>query len=303
MDSVRFFRFDSMATDGVPQARIFDGLPDCRMSLDNWSYNTTEVPVQELPGDPLWPWAAGCIIPMLLAALSLVIPFLVCEWLIHQDWCKPYLITYHGQPRWREPDRNAYSQIPLRDLLWKAFTKTGLLAVGGALVLFCLQLPIFHLENLQHLPGVTEGTCQFLGMFLVIDFFTYAAHWAFHKSDFLWKHVHAFHHHVHTPTALATTYATFWDSAINGAVPFIVGAAIVQPNPLIFYANICFFVSNFVVIHSGIDAPWLRVLMLEFLPFRVSARLHDKHHKSSGRHATNLGTLTTFWDWPFGTLE
>jgi len=43
--------------------------------------------------------------------------------------------------------------------------------------------------------------------------------------------------------------------------------------------------------------------MLEFLPFRVGARLHDKHHKSSGRHATNLGTLTTFWDWLFGTLE
>jgi len=251
----------------------------------------------------------GCFIPMFIASMGLVVPMVFLEWFIRVPRFQKRLITYSGA-RTRFPggsDTTKGGMPSHHHLIETTIKKIAILSVGGGFMLYNLKLPMFHPDRLMAIPGIGQFVREFGVMFVLVDFLLWLVHFALHKNEFLWEHVHAVHHSVRLPTPLTTAYASFADSALNGAMPLIVGAAVVNPSPWVFYAILSFFVPHFVLIHSGIDnskIPFLvRILNLGFLPYRVGTNFHDRHHKMSGKEATDLGTMLSFWDFLFGTLS
>lgn len=91
----------------------------------------------------------------------------------------------------------------------------------------------------------------------------------------------------------------------RGGLPTLLAAAAVRPHPLVLYVSVALNVAENVVNHSGIDAAWLNLVALKWLPLHAPMAHHDAHHKYSnhGAGAKILGGSTTVWDWAFGTLS
>jgi len=209
------------------------------------------------------------------------------------------LVSYNDKGvRW-EPG----SLPAIGDRVKDALVKTAILAVLSGCILERVSPVRISDFDLARLPAMPEALGDLVMLILLVDFMQYVIHWCFHKSDFLWKHVHSLHHREHTCTPLSTIRATLLDAFITHPVPLITAKFVLQPHPLIYFGAVFFILWDVVYVHSGIDAPWLNAMALEFLPFREGIWLHERHHKFSGRKATNLGLVTSGWDRLFGTLD
>eukprot|EP00548_Thalassiothrix_antarctica_P003684 CAMPEP_0194150660 /NCGR_PEP_ID=MMETSP0152-20130528/44490_1 /TAXON_ID=1049557 /ORGANISM="Thalassiothrix antarctica, Strain L6-D1" /LENGTH=313 /DNA_ID=CAMNT_0038853795 /DNA_START=77 /DNA_END=1015 /DNA_ORIENTATION=- len=175
----------------------------------------------------------GCFIPMFIASMGLAVPMVFLEWFIRVPRFQKRLITYSGsKTRFPGGSDTTKSGVPFHPHLIKtAITKITILSVGGGFMLYNLKLSMFHPDRLMAIPGIGQFVREFGAMFMLVDFVNWLVHFAFHKNEFLYKHVHAVHHSVRLPTPLTTAYASFADSALNGAMPFIVGAAVLNPSP------------------------------------------------------------------------
>jgi sterol desaturase/sphingolipid hydroxylase (fatty acid hydroxylase superfamily) len=133
-----------------------------------------------------------------------------------------------------------------------------------------LQVP----EDFWAWNGPTNFVLRFLLMALIDDVVFYTAHRSFHRSFYLYTHVHKLHHEFKQPIAPATLYTHWFDFICSYATEFWVGPLLVCHGVLDIYA-LCFY--NFTgmigaaCIHAGVP------LRLPLVGFDIAAH-HDSHH-------------------------
>ena len=103
---------------------------------------------------------------------------------------------------------------------------------------------------------------------------------------------------------MSTLYIDPIDKTIQGGIPLIVAALVVNPHPWVMALYAAVRVSENVLNHTGLDEGWVNVLSLKCLPLRASVSHHDRHHRFSSysHNAKNFGEAFWVWDWAFGTL-
>lgn len=134
-----------------------------------------------------------------------------------------------------------------------------------------------------------------LGVFLVMEVFEWAFHFACHRSPLLWK-IHKHHHRYANPTPFGVMADQPIDMFIKSSpilwIPFLF--------PIWDVALIgTFTLMNFLYgtyLHAGFDPPWMPSPHSRYL---VSAWHHNEHHAGSLDH--NYGFFTGFMDILFDT--
>jgi lathosterol oxidase len=134
-----------------------------------------------------------------------------------------------------------------------------------------------------------------VGVFLVMEVFEWAFHWACHRNALLWK-FHKQHHRYANPTPFGVMADHPLDMFIKASpilwIPFLF--------PIWDVALIGTFASvNFlygIYLHAGFDPKWMPSPHTRFL---VSAWHHNEHHAGSLDH--NYGFFTAFMDIWFNT--
>jgi sterol desaturase/sphingolipid hydroxylase (fatty acid hydroxylase superfamily) len=171
-----------------------------------------------------------------------------------------------------------------------------------AMVMGCVALSFWMsyagLNQLYASPGdrpLWYIPASILGVFLVMEVFEWAFHWACHRNSLLWL-VHKHHHRYSNPTS----FGVMADQPLD---MFIKASPIVWI-PLLFpiwdvaligtFATMNFLYGTY--LHAGFDPPWMPSPHSRFL---VSAWHHNEHHAGSVDH--NYGFFTGFMDILFGT--
>jgi lathosterol oxidase len=134
-----------------------------------------------------------------------------------------------------------------------------------------------------------------VGVFLVMEVFEWAFHWACHHNALLWK-IHKHHHRYSNPTPFGVMADAPLDMFIKASpilwIPFLF--------PIWDVALIgTFAVMNFlygIYLHGGFDLPWMPSPHSRYL---VSAWHHNDHHAGSLDY--NYGFFTGFMDILFKT--
>jgi lathosterol oxidase len=127
-----------------------------------------------------------------------------------------------------------------------------------------------------------------LGVFVVMEIFEWAFHWACHRNDLLWK-VHKHHHRYSNPPPFGVMADQPLDMFVKASpiiwIPFLF--------PIWDVALIATFATmNFLYgihLHAGFDPPWMPSPHSRFL---VSACHHNEHHGGSLEY--NTGFFTGF---------
>ena len=134
-----------------------------------------------------------------------------------------------------------------------------------------------------------------LALFLIMEVFEWAFHWACHQNDLLWK-IHKHHHRYSNPTPFGVMADQPIDMFIKASpilwIPFLF--------PIWDVALIGTFATvNFVYgiyLHAGFDPPFMPSPHSRYL---VSGWHHNEHHAGSLKH--NFGFFTAFMDILMGT--
>lgn len=256
-------------------------------------------------------WGLG---PLLAAAYGFLVPSVLLESSLQKErlYSKVYvqknLIEYRTSKRDRieaidECQKKRSFQKQLAD---SANILIGFTAIlnGAASAILCNYLIPFSDKEviIDPLPRVLGHLAL---MLIVGDFFLYWGHRVQHENYFLWKHFHSYHHEIDTPTAISTLSIDPIDASLQGGIPMILAAILVQPHPMTFYIYVFFRLCDNVVNHAGLKNQfYVELLALKFLPFRASAGHHDYHHKFSNysRNAKNFAEYFLVWDQVFGTM-
>lgn len=85
----------------------------------------------------------------------------------------------------------------------------------------------------------------------------------------VFRHFHSYHHQLGVPNPVGALYIDSMDATLQGGLPIIFAAALVQPHPLTFYLYTIVRIAENVFNHSGLDCWWLDILTLKFLPGRA----------------------------------
>jgi sterol desaturase/sphingolipid hydroxylase (fatty acid hydroxylase superfamily) len=133
------------------------------------------------------------------------------------------------------------------------------------------------------------------GVFLIMEVFEWAFHWACHQNSLLWK-VHKHHHRYSNPTPFGVMADNPVDMFIKASpilwIPFLFpiwDVALIGT-----FATINFLYGTY--LHAGFDPPWMPSPHSRYL---VSAWHHNEHHAGSVNN--NFGFFTGFMDIAFGT--
>ncbi len=128
------------------------------------------------------------------------------------------------------------------------------------------------------------------GVFVVMEVFEWAFHWACHHNDLLWK-FHKHHHRYANPTPFGVMADQPVDMFIKASpllwIPFLF--PIWDMALLGTFATMNFAYGTY--LHAGFDPPWMPSPHSRFL---VSAWHHNEHHAGSLQH--NYGFFTGFMD-------
>lgn len=219
--------------------------------------------------------------------------------------CQRYLIVYSDSGNRQEDlkeTQNKVSRVEQRNLsIWSVSGPQNIVGVIAARFVFPLVVP----EPQTLLPPLGAFLAQFVLLALLADLGLYWGHRIQHQNEWLWKHCHSVHHRLRTPSSWSTAYIEGRDSALQATLPLLLSGLIVRPHPITYSLYVAFHLGNNAWNHSGIDATWLNILSLKFLPFRCANTLHDAHHRFSGygKGAKNFGEMFWLWDWVFGTLS
>ncbi len=129
-----------------------------------------------------------------------------------------------------------------------------------------------------------------LALFLVLEVFEWAFHWACHQNSLLWK-LHKHHHRYSNPTPFGVMADNPFDMFIKASpilwIPFLFpiwDVALIGT-----FATINFAYGTY--LHAGFDPPWMPSPHSRYL---VSAWHHIEHHAGSLEH--NFGFFTGFMD-------
>ena len=134
-----------------------------------------------------------------------------------------------------------------------------------------------------------------LGVFLIMEVFSWTFHWACHQNSLLWK-IHKHHHRYSNPTPFGVMADNPFDMFIKASpilwIPFLFpiwDVALIGT-----FATINFIYGTY--LHAGFDPPWMPSPHSRYL---VSAWHHNDHHGGSPNH--NFGFFTGFMDLAFNT--
>eukprot|EP00538_Stauroneis_constricta_P000982 CAMPEP_0119569386 /NCGR_PEP_ID=MMETSP1352-20130426/41459_1 /TAXON_ID=265584 /ORGANISM="Stauroneis constricta, Strain CCMP1120" /LENGTH=311 /DNA_ID=CAMNT_0007618927 /DNA_START=161 /DNA_END=1093 /DNA_ORIENTATION=- len=273
------------------------------------------------------PTLGALIIPAVIATCFIVPATVILEYIVRQPWARKYYIQYNDKPRWgsshHDSDRatknddttadssststskkmNAKHLAPTMlhdDDLMDAVTTVLAVAIMGPIALYILGVQDFLLwENVTDVSELSVISFLFdcFVYFVFMDLLSWTSHYACHHNDFLWKHVHAQHHTKHTPTALTAGVGNFLGPILSVSLPNVVAIWVLEPHALVMYATMCFYTVLTIYAHSGMSIPALNFAFGGFIPFRATPVLHDRHHRFSGRDATDMGFMFWIWDW------
>ena len=252
---------------------------------------------------------AGFVLPFIVATTGLLAPVFFFEWAVRLPYFRKYQISYReGRARFKDV---SYDPTPLstaathEEYTMNAFRRVPVVAFIASAILYSLKLEMFSARALSECPSVFNMIFQYMLYYFFSDFVAFLNHCLVHKNDFLWKHVHAMHHEVHTPTALSGPYSTYYDYLMFGGMPNIVAAAVIQPHALVFYLGVLTNTYGVAYLHSGLQHPCFDFLLSGcfLLPFHATSRLHDRHHRRAGRQAKDMGEHVWLWDYLAGTLS
>ncbi len=225
---------------------------------------------------------------------------------------KSTLIEYSSS---RTREELLKSEIPLsKQLLGSFMTTMGPGAISNVILLakigpWLIPGP-YPTPSSVSLTTLVEESAKFFGLIILNDSLHYFTHRMCHECEFLYKHLHSYHHEILTPRASGAGFITMADATLLEGIPVIASAAITQPHPLTFYVFVLVRLADTVSLHSGISCDsWLAVLFLRsrmFLAFGLAGNEHhDQHHKCSGRsrNAKNFAERFIYLDYLFGTLS
>jgi len=251
---------------------------------------------------------AGFLMPFSVSLTGLLFPVMFFEWAVRQPYFQKYHITYKSDQR--RYQNGSYAPKHLSSVSsFDEYQKMGIqrapiTAFFCSAIIYSLQLEMFSPQALYERPENWKMLVQYVAYYYLSDLIAFVNHYAVHKNDFLWKHVHSMHHEVHTPTAFSGPYSTFYDYFMFGGVPNILSVAILRPHALVFYLGLLTNTYGVAYVHSGIQHPIFDSLMClgGLIPFHATPRLHDRHHRRAGRKAVDMGEHIWLWDYIAGTL-
>ncbi len=235
-----------------------------------------------LPFYVLWP---------VLAAIAIGWYLLICGGLylfLHRSRFAPTALRYKTQPQPTRPDQ-------VRGELRDGVTSISMAMGAIALAFWCS----YHGYNRLY-ASPTDYPLWYIplsifGVFVVMEVFEWAFHWACHNNDLLWK-VHKQHHRYSNPTPLGVMADHPLDMFVKASPIFWIPWLF----PIWDVALIgTFGAMNFLYgtyLHAGFDPPWMPSPHSRYL---LSAWHHNEHHGGSLDY--NYGFFTGFMDLWFKT--
>lgn len=148
-----------------------------------------------------------------------------------------------------------------------------------------------HNTNPDDFPSSFELLKHFIYFMILDDIAFYWCHRLFH-TPFLYKNFHKKHHEYKDSIGLAATYSHPFDFFFTGAVPAMIGGAVLGHNCHIFtfYLWSIWRTSEGTDGHSGYEFPWSP---FRVLPFSAGASFHEFHHT---KNIGNYSSFFTIWD-------
>jgi sterol desaturase/sphingolipid hydroxylase (fatty acid hydroxylase superfamily) len=159
-------------------------------------------------------------------------------------------------------------------------------------------VPRRYLKLQVEAPTVSLVIVQVISSLIVYDALFFLAHFAMHRSRWLYRKLHAKHHHFHTVRACETVRLSFVEQIIDVAIS-IITLNLLGCHPVsraIYDVCITYLLAE---LHCGYDMPWMAH---NVVPFGImSGPLeHDRHHATGINHYEKF---FTFWDRAFGFID
>lgn len=204
------------------------------------------------------------------------------------DYCIPELWKYRIQPQgrgdsmvaWKDRLKDALSfEVPLYLAFWIPF--------GG----------VMRARKIQASVTLAVVIQEVIAALLIYDGLFFLGHSVLHRSNFLYKHVHAKHHNQKVVRAGDSVRHTFLDGFWD-VVCAVAALMILKANALSRSVFNIVAIGLIVEAHSGSNFPWSPC---NILPFNMMAgpQAHDKHHAQGG--LKNLQKFFTYLDKMFGS--
>jgi sterol desaturase/sphingolipid hydroxylase (fatty acid hydroxylase superfamily) len=150
-------------------------------------------------------------------------------------------------------------------------------------------LPHVHLFD-----GAGWGSAIGTGVgYLLLSLGNAALHGAYHRFDFLWRHVHQLHHAPARLDVAGVMYQTPWEMAANAVLFFVVTRPVLGLDPVA--TLLCAYLGAFYGMFQHFNARTARWLGW----FIQRPEAHCEHHRR-GVHARNYSDLP-LWDMLAGT--
>lgn len=216
----------------------------------------------------------------LLAFLLFALPWTLLAW-FDPAWARPYRIQ-------DKPFRVAsYLPETLRRIALNSLI---------ILILLLISWPLLRLSGVHDgpTPGIFTFVWQILLFIFLDDFLYYWMHRAMHENRWLLKNVHAVHHRIRNPSAIAGNHF-HWIELVMTAGLALVGPLLVGAHVAVVWVWIVIRQLEAADGHTGYHFPWDP---LHWLPFYQGAAPHDFHHS---RFQGNYAGFLPIWDQVFKT--
>eukprot|EP01084_Bolivina_argentea_P025186 46841_1 len=207
-----------------------------------------------------------------------VIPFWAVGLLYsYIDWKKPPLLT----PFKIQPDYYVSKED---------WIKCAKVTIRNQLIAFvCLYVfwDIFPLLSTDafspELPTLLETVFNMLIFIPCTEIWFFSWHLVFHRHDWLYNHIHYFHHEYTAPFALETLYVKPAEHIWVNLLSLVIGPFIMGSHITIWYIFMAGSIMKRVLAHSGYHFPM-------FYP----ADIHDFHHSTNWDNFGVIGVLDAF---------
>ena len=198
-------------------------------------------------------------------------------------------------PPWARPYKIQKQPFCVRKTLPQTLRRMAFNTLVVA-VLLVLAWPLLRLSGIHDGPAPHWTTFLWqLAFFVVLDdFLYYWMHRWMHENKWLLKNVHAVHHQIRSPSAIAGNHFHWLELAMTAALA-LVGPVLLGSHVWVVYAWLVLRQLEAADGHTGYDFPWDP---LHWLPLYEGAAYHDFHH---ARFQGNFAGFLPLWDRVFGT--
>lgn len=205
----------------------------------------------------------------------------------------PWTLLAYFDPVWAQPYRIQNKPFDvsryLRRNLW-LITRNALIMLAVLVLIW----PLLRLSEIHDgiLPEWYVIASQLVFFILLDDYLYYWLHRSMHSQKWLLKHVHAVHHEIRNPCALAGNYFHWLEYLLTGALA-LVGPILVGCHIVVLYVWIIIRQLEAADGHAGYDFPWNP---LRYLPVYDGPVYHDFHHaRFKGNYAGFLHYVDRFY--------